>query len=289
MSSLQARPVRKVPSVMSVFLVLLVVAALVAVAWLGLRLQPAPFPPYPAATTSLQTLPLPTGLPAPVERFYRKLYGERIPLITSVVITGRALIRPIPGGPALPARFRFTHEVGQAYRHYIEATWFGFPILRVNESYVDGRSYQEMPWGTVDNAPKANQAANLGMWAELVSAPSVYLSDPRVRWEAIDQETALLVVPFAEAEERFVVRFDSETGLVRLMETMRYREATEQAKKILWLAATLPGKPITVQGINMPAVQTATWLDVGKPWATLTTEEIVYNADVNEYVRRRGL
>ena len=35
---------------------------------------------------------LPAGLPAPVERFYRTLYGDRIPVITSAVITSPCFI-----------------------------------------------------------------------------------------------------------------------------------------------------------------------------------------------------
>lgn len=266
-----------------------ILAALLLLGWLGLRVQPAPFPSFPETTARLGTIPLPQGLPAPVERFYRNLYGDQIPVLTSLVVTGRATIQPIPGGPRFPARFRFTHEAGKNYRHYIEATFFGFPILRVNESYLDGKSRQEMPWGTVDNAPKANQAANLGMRAELMSAPSVYLTDPRVRWEPVDDQTALLVVPFGGAWERFVVRFDPQTGLARWMEVMRYRDADEKAQKILWITESLPGKTINVYGAMLPAVGAATWLDVGKPWAFFSSEEIVYNADVKEYLWARGL
>lgn len=272
------------------------IVVLIMLAWLGLSIRPAPFPSFKAAAPTLKTIPLPNNLPAPVERFYRQVYGDQIPLIGSVVISGRATIRPIPGGPTFPARFRFIHEVGKNYRHYIEATFFGLPIMRVNESYLDGRSRQEMPWGTVDNAPKANQAANLGMWAETLSMPSVFLTDPRVRWEPVDDETALLVVPsstgseqgFGQASEHFVVRFDPQTGLVRFMEVMRYRDADEKAQKILWITESLSEKTIDVYGATLPAVGSATWLDVGKPWAFFTTEEVVYNADVSQYVRARG-
>jgi hypothetical protein len=269
--------------------ILLGVAALVLLGWVGLQIQPTPFRVFPERTPKLETIALPKNLPAPVERFYRKVYGERVPVISSAVITGRATIRPIPGGPAFPARFRFTHEAGQNYRHYIEATFFGVPILRVNETYLDGKSRQEMPWGTVDNAPKANQAANLGMWAETLSMPAVYLTDPRVRWEPVDDATALLVVPFGETQERFVVRFDFETDLVRWMEVMRYQGADEKAGKILWITESLPGKTMAASGATLSAVGSATWLDQGKPWAFFTTEELVYNVDVSEYVRARGL
>ena len=39
-------------------------------------------------------------------------------------------------GIAFPARFRFIHEAGRGYRHYIEATVFGLPLMKVNERYL---------------------------------------------------------------------------------------------------------------------------------------------------------
>jgi hypothetical protein len=266
-----------------------ILVALLLLGWVGLQVNPAPFPNYSQTTGTLETLPLPTNLPAPVERFYQKVYGDKIPIITSAVMTGRATIQPVPGGPKFPARFRFTHEAGQNYRHYIEATLFGFPIMRVNETYLDGESRQEMPWGIVDNAPKANQAANLGMWAELMSVPSVYLTDSRVQWEAVDNTTALLVVPFENTQETFVVRFNPTTNLIDLMEVMRYKNSNEKAAKILWITKSLEGKTVTTNGITVNAVGSATWLDDGKPWAKFTTEEMVLNVDVTDYVRAKGL
>ena len=88
-------------------------AGLLLLGWLGFKVTPTPFPAISSAAATPQTVPRPSGLPAPVERFYRLTYGERIPVITSAVITGRATIRPIPGGPTLPARFRFIQDNAQ--------------------------------------------------------------------------------------------------------------------------------------------------------------------------------
>src|SRR5512135_2056792 len=194
---------------------------LILLVWLGFRIQPAPFPAFPQSPPQLDTVPLPSGLPAPVERYYRKLYGERIPVITSAVLTGRARLRLFGVGP-FNARFRFTHIAGRSYRHYIEVTFWGFPLMRVNERYLDGEALAELPMGT-ERGPKLNQAANLGMWAETMSFPAVFLSDPRVHWEAVDDESALLAVPFESGEEHFIVRFNRETGLIRYTEVMRYQ------------------------------------------------------------------
>ncbi len=261
------------------------IAALLAVAWLGLRVQPAPFPAYAATTVPIATVPLPTGLPAPVERFYRTVYGEQIPVITSAVVTGRALVGPVPGFPKFPARFRFIHEVGKNYRHYIEATWFGLPLMRVHETYLDGKSLQELPWARVENDPTADQGANLGMWSESMWFPAVFLTDPRVRWEPVDDQTAILQVPFREGSERYVARFDPDSGLLRWLESMRYKGTT--GKKVLWLNESLEYKPLG--GYLLPTVGAATWIDDGKPWAVFTVEEIVYNTDVSQYVRAKGL
>ncbi|MCU0509466.1 MAG: hypothetical protein MUC34_13945 [Anaerolineae bacterium] len=267
-----------------VFIVLAVVAALAVLAWVGLRIQPKPFPAHRMPGGAVETVPLPEGLPKPVDRYYRLIYGDRIPVITSAVVTGRASLRPF-GPVALPARYRFTHEAGKNYRHYIEATLFGIPVMRVNERYIDGQGFMDLGFAT-DEGPKINQGAALGLWAESAWFPAIYLTDDRVRWEAIDDDTASLVVPFDEGSERFVVRFDPQTGLVDWMESMRYH-ASDSAAKVLWMNKSeawteRDGRPFPLRG-------SATWMDDGKPWAVFTLEDIVFNADVSEYLRARGL
>lgn len=268
----------------TLLIILVILIVLVVLGWLGLQVKPSPFTPHPENTPSLKTVPLPAGLPAPVERFYRTVYGDQVPVIETAVFKGHAKIRPF--GVTLPARFVFVHNAGRDYRHYIEATWFGIPLMKVNEGYVDGKSFFEGPMGTIDNDPNTNQGANLAVWAEASWFPSIWITDPRVRWEPIDEQTALLYVPFEEGEENFVVRFNPDTGLIDCMEAMRYRDPGPEAKKILWITrneagASIPGTPLS-------AVGSAIWLDQGNPWATFTIEQVNYNVDVSSYIRSRG-
>ncbi len=94
---------------MKPFLIIVaVIAALILIVWLGLQVRPKPFSRPDLAQTEVKTIPLPEGLPAPVERFYRAVYGEQIPVIESVVITGRGRMRPF--GVWMPARFVIVHR-----------------------------------------------------------------------------------------------------------------------------------------------------------------------------------
>ena len=151
---------------------------------------------------------------------------------------------------------------------------------------MDGKSLFELPFAVLDNDPRNNQGANLGMWAESVWFPSILLTDPRVRWEPVDNVTAVLVVPFEAEEERFIVRFDPDTGLLRMMESMRYK-GPESTAKVLWLTESRTWT--MVDGYLLPPAGEVTWFDEGTPWAVFTVEDVAYNVDVQDYLRAKGL
>jgi hypothetical protein len=186
--------------------IVLLIGASVAAFAVGVRMVPRPLPPFADDEPELETVPLPVDLPAPVARWYRELYGDRVPLIDSAVVSGRATLRLM--GLTFNGRFRFIHEAGVNYRHYLDATLFGLPLMRVNEWFIGGRARLELPFGVTEDEPKVDQAANLGLWAESIWLPALFVTDARVRWEAVDDETALLIVPADGGEEHFVVRFD---------------------------------------------------------------------------------
>lgn len=249
-----------------------VLAAIAAIIYIGLQVLPAPFESIPTQNQQLKSLPLPDDLPQPVDRFYRLIYGDQIPMIDIAVLSGRAKL--VFNGITFPARFRFTHNAGQDYHHQIELALFGIPILEADESYINSNSRMVLPCGTIENEPKVDQAANLGLWAETFWFPAVFLTDERAQWESVDATTALLHVPFEDEVETFTVKFDENTGFIRSMEAMRYKEA-DSSQEIRWLNEVLEWG--TISGQEIFTVGSATWEDDGKPWAIFTVEEIAYN------------
>ncbi|MHB0876263.1 MAG: DUF6544 family protein [Anaerolineae bacterium] len=241
------------------------VAALATIGWAGLRVRPAPFPPVAPSQAPAATFPLPAGLPGPVERYYRMTYGERVPVITSGVVSGRGTMR-IRGIP-FPTRFRFMHEAARNFRSYFELTVFGVPVIAVDEHYRDGKFRQELPFGIEEGEPKNDHSADLRMWSEwALWFPTMLLRDPQVRWEPLDDAAAVLVVPSIGREEHLVVRFDEETGALMYAEAMKYKHPTD-ATKTLWANAVWFGD---------------------RPWASFDVEDVMYNVPVDTSLTAKG-
>lgn len=249
----------------------------------GLRVEPQPLPPVPFESTSLGSFALDHDLPAPVERYYRTTIGKDIPLVESAIITGHGKLRFM--GITFPARIRFTHDAGQGYRHYLEATLFGYPVLKVDEWYLNGHARLRLPFGVVEGEPKVDSGANLGLWGESFWLPSIFLTHPRVRWESVNETTASLVVPSKSGTESFTVQFDSETGLLESVEALRYKGADSETKTP-WRFDVLGWE--SFGGLMLPSPGTVTWEDEGTPWLTIVLEQVVYNADVSEYIHSNG-
>jgi hypothetical protein len=253
-----------------------------AAAWVGLRTEPAASPAPDIDAADVQAVPLPDGLPDPVARFYTTLYGDRVPVIDSAVISGRGRMRI--AGITFPARYRFSHITGDAYRHYIELTMFGRRVLSVDEWFVDGQARLELPFG-VSEGPNVDQGANLALWAEAVWMPSVWITDPRARWDAVDEHSALLHVPFGDEDETFAVQFDPDTGLLHRMESLRYK-GEKDGDKTLWINDAIDWGE--VNGHPVPLRAEVTWADEGSPWARLRTEDVRYNGDLSAYITAGG-
>jgi len=257
----------------------------VLLVWLGLKVQSKSFTPFPEQTLSSKTVSIPVGLPAPVNRFYTTIYGEEIPVIKSIIIFGRRVLKPFMNIP-IPARFVFVHDAGKDYRHYFEATIFGIPVFKVNEGYIDGVSFFESPMASITNDSNSNQGSNLTLWAEAIWFPAIWVTDPRFHWETVDENSAFLYVPFENDKENFLVCFNPEPGLIDTMETMRYRDTGDDQPKILWILRN-EIKQSGSQG-KFHSVGSAMWLDQGSPWNSFEAEEIILNVDVSKNIRQRG-
>ena len=59
------------------YILVAILAILILFSWIGLNIQPKSFVMPALQKTDPKTVPLPSGLPQPVERFYRTVYGVK--------------------------------------------------------------------------------------------------------------------------------------------------------------------------------------------------------------------
>jgi hypothetical protein len=247
--------------------------ALAGIGWLGLQTPPQNFPPPADEPQDLGTVTLPPNLPAPVRRYVQVAFGEQIPRVESMMAWGRARAN---FAVWMPLRFRLYHRPGRDFKREMEVTWFGLPVLKAIDQYLNGKGMTG-PVGNVATGPEVDQGANLILWAEASLMPSLLVSDPRVRWEAIDDVTARLIVPFGDQQDELVFHFDADTGLIARTSALRYRD--KQGGKIVWYADTLAWQ--AVHGMKLPARVAITWADQGRPWSYWDFEGVVWNVDIS--------
>ena len=250
-------------------------AGLAAVTWAGIRVTPPRFESPRWNSRERGSVEIPADLPAPVSRYARAVFDVSMPVVDTAVITGRADL--VLGGIASKGRFRFLHQAGYAYQHDIQLTWFGLPLITVDERYQDGQAAMKLPGRRIEDDEKTNLSANLGLWAESVWLPSIWFTDDRTRWVAVDDTTARLVVPDAAAEEQFTITFDAGTDLIKEMRVLRYAGSDDPARH-RWTNTTTDWRE--KNGVRIPFVITTAW-DDDKPWAVWSVDDVTYNVDVS--------
>lgn len=247
---------------------------LAAVAALGFRIRPRPVSvPALLESGSAGTVTLPADLPEPVARYYRSIGvdGGTAERVDTMVLWGRAWMRRAPL-PRLPVSFWSGHRVGWSGRQRLAVTWFGLPVLRGVDDYIDGHGRMRIG-RTLVTGPEIDQGENLFLWAELLLVPSVLVTRPGVRWEAVDAEHAVLHVPFGPDSERLTVRFDPVTGRLAECHAMRYR--TPGRPKVGWHITFdhWSGSHPTRIGVR--------WADQTRPWFVLDVDGVAVNVPVD--------
>lgn len=261
-----------------------VLVVLVALAWLGLQVPAAAWPTA-ALPPAPATVSIPAGLPAPVERYARAVYGDELPVIDTAVVYGRA--RLAPTGMYLPSRFRFYYDRASAsHYHHIEVLWYRLPLLRIHERNREGVGILDLgPLGRVEDAPNTNIAGQQGFWAEVLAwVPAMALNDSRITWEAVDDNTARAILPGLGERFAFTVRFDAETGLLTELEAARYQ--SEDGNTLTrWTNRTVAWADLN--GVMVPVESETQWAD-DEPWAYWAIDQVVVNADVTARFEQFG-
>jgi hypothetical protein len=244
--------------------------------WLGFQIEPKSFSAHPEKMKEAGAIIVPTNIPKPVMRYYEAAAGSHVSEVRSAVVWGKAKLRI--NGIWMPVRFKAYYLPGQAFLRYLEVTWFGKTIIKVSDSYMNGEGVMKIEGllNMKETGEKIDQGQNLAMWGETVFIPSFVIADTRAHWEAVDNDSVRLVVPYGEQNDSLDFKFDPKTGLIKQISTMRYKGQNEE--KTPWQINITEW--MTSHYVKIPSRYTLTWEDEGSPWSYWTVEGVEYNIDI---------
>ncbi len=272
----------------SIFILIIAIigiaVVLLGLGWLGFQIDSPSFPLHPEKTKDAGTIELPSNLPEPIMRYYKAAAGSHVPVIKSAVVWGKAKLRI--NGIWMPVRFKAYYLPGQAYLRYLEVTWFGKTILKVSDSYINGEGVMKIEGllNMNETGEKIDQGQNLAMWGETVFMPSAIIADTRTSWEAVNNETARLVVPYDEQNDSLIFKFDPETDLVSNVSARRYRGQEEE--KTSWMIEFTEWK--NFHSVMIPVHYAVIWEDEGSPKSYWTVEGVEYNINIADNLSAGG-
>jgi hypothetical protein len=181
-----------------------------------------------------EMIPLPEDLPSPLRRYLQMSFGDQVPLPATAVAWG--LGKPIGRkfgrlGPLwMPSYWALYLIPGKEFVYRLTVTWFGRRMLQGGDELRQGYGRFIMNKDRLENA-NINKSEWVMMWMyTILAAPTAILADPNNTWEAVDDQTVRLSVPYRDGERwDFTLLFDSESGQLTGVDTLRV--ASRDGKK----------------------------------------------------------
>lgn len=215
-----------------------------------------------------------TSLPGPVERFVELVAGEHAPHVSTLVLETEAWMRR-PKLPPIPLDIRMSHRLGEAFVHRIRVGRRPLSVPFGMDAYVDGHGLMQVG-PSVQVGPTYDDGALIAMWGEALVFPSAWANRPDVRWDAVDAQTAALVVSGEHGEARLSVAFDSRVGFPISCEADRNKGS---GPPVRWRGRWSRWRP-TRAGILAPSRMDVQWADEARPWLELRVTSLELNGRV---------
>jgi hypothetical protein len=218
-------------------------------------------------------------LPRPVARFRAAAMKDGQAVVETVLIETTAWMRR-PGMPRMPLEIRMAHRLGREFVHDIRIGRGRLSFRFGLDAYVDGHGLMKVG-PSVQTGVEFDQGALIALWGEALGFPSAWEHRGDVRWEAVDADTARLVVPGPEGDIPIIVAFDPETSFPVRCEAQRYKS---KGPKIGWTGHSSEWRRFA--GVLAPGRYTVQWADEPCPWIDIRTTSVTVNAPVDDAIAR---
>lgn len=215
-----------------------------------------------------------SSLPEPVARFVEVVSGPGTPHVSTLILETDAWMRR-PKLPPIPLAIRMSHRLGDAFVHRIRIGRGPLSIPFGMDAYVDGHGLMRVG-PSVQTGSTYDDGALIAMWGEALVFPSAWLHRPDVRWDAVNAQTARLVISSEHGEVPLTVAFDTSVGFPVSCEADRHKGA---GPRVRWTGRWSRWRP-TRAGIFAPSWMSVQWADEDRPWLDLRVTSIELNGPV---------
>lgn len=243
--------------------------------WLGFQFQPKSFSVSSEIIKTTEYQQLPDNLPSQVYKHFRKVFEDKVPIVESSIVWGKAKMNI--SGIWAPARFIAYYIPEEGFYRYMEVTWYGIPVFKGYDLYTEEKAEFCMV-GKVETGDKIVQGQNLALWGEAVWSPSFFITDNRLKWKEVDKDNVNLSIPYEDNYQNLTIDFNSESGLIKTIEAMRYRGQSEE--KFLWRIDCLEWE--LFNNVLIPVKTSLTWEGDKGPWSYWIIEGIQYNTEISK-------
>lgn len=238
-------------------------AVMLAVMWLGFRVPArVRIPDLGDGSQALEKVPVPEGLPAPVERFYRAAFGEQVPVPRSVVMYGRGTFRvrklPLVGFLWAPLSWTLHLAPGQAFVWQARVYWLRRMLVDGGDQYREGKGRFVMGKEVIegDNLDYSEQVV---LWLYTIYfSPGALLDLPAAAWHERGEHAAGLTVRDGGRELSFTLHFDPASGHLARIETQR---PASKAGTLYPFQLVLSQPRELDSGVMLPSQMGAAWED----------------------------
>lgn len=248
---------------------------LIFFAWLGFQIQPKSFSVSNKTIKTTVYQQFPEDLPDLVSKHFKTVFEDEVPIIETSIVWGKSKMNI--SGIWVPVRFIVYYIPAEGFYRYMEVTWYGIPLIKGYDLYTEEKA-EFCIAGTIETGDKIAQGQNLAHWAESQWSPSIFITDNRLKWDEVDKDSVNLMIPYQDNYDNLTIDFDSESGLIKTMEAMRYRGQSEE--KVLWRIDCLEWE--VFNELLIPVRSSLTWEGDKGPWSYWTIEGIQYNAEISK-------
>ncbi len=228
----------------------------------------------------------PLSVPELVLKHYESIFeNSKIPMNATAVVQGTAKYKI--SNLWMPVKYTTWYQPREGFLRELTFYWYGQRILKGIDFWHKGVGAIQvngvMRFG--ETGEHVTESQWVSYWAESFLTGTLDLTDPRLKWENVNDHSLALYFPKMDQTETqpkkqkeiysLLLVFSKDTYRLESIQTERYRGQKEK-KRTTWIMTVTKWERNSNMWLPEYSVK---WIDQKKPWCNYRITKIDYNVD----------